>query len=183
MSIRANSVSDRSATGTLIQKIARQVQYSVRYEPATGPIAVNRPATMKKMASPLPRSSTGKAFSTSTVVDGISRAPPTPWRILKTISHASDASPSGVRPQRSEEPANTMIPMATIRLWPMTSPRRPPRAMNAAVESAYAVTIHCAPVAVRPRSRWIVVTEMLTIVKSIITIAMAGTSGQRTRYR
>ena len=31
--------------------------------------------------------------------------------------------------------------------------------------------------------RWIVVTEMLTIVKSIITIAMAGTRGQRTRQR
>jgi hypothetical protein len=36
------------------------------------------------------------------------------------------------------------------------------------------------PVSVRWTSRWIVVTEMETIVKSIITIAMAGTSGHRT---
>jgi hypothetical protein len=43
------------------------------------------------------------------------------------------------------------------------------------------VTSHCSPVSVRWTSFWIVVAEMLTMVKSIITIAMAGTSGQRTR--
>jgi plastocyanin len=45
------------------------------------------------------------------------------------------------------------------------------------------VTVHCAAVADRCRSRWIVVTEMETIVKSIITIAMAGTSGHSTLHR
>jgi hypothetical protein len=45
------------------------------------------------------------------------------------------------------------------------------------------VTVHCAAVAERCRSRWIVVTEMETIVKSIITIAMAGTSGHGALHR
>ena len=45
------------------------------------------------------------------------------------------------------------------------------------------MTVHCAAVAERCRSRWIVVTEMETIVKSIITIAMAGTSGHSTLQR
>ena len=43
------------------------------------------------------------------------------------------------------------------------------------------MTSHCTAVSERCRSLWIVVAEMLTIVKSIITIAIAGTSGQSTR--
>jgi hypothetical protein len=51
--MNTNSVSDSSATGTLIQKMARQVQYCVRKDPAIGPTAVNRPATMKNTPRPL----------------------------------------------------------------------------------------------------------------------------------
>ena len=47
-----------TATGTLTQKIARQV-HSVSTPPAIGPIAVSPPATPKKIASALPRSLTG----------------------------------------------------------------------------------------------------------------------------
>ena len=45
------------ATGTLIQKIERQVHW-VRYPPAIGPIAVRPPEIEKKIASALPRSLT-----------------------------------------------------------------------------------------------------------------------------
>jgi len=41
------------------------------------------------------------------------------------------------------------------------------------------VTIHCAAVEEIPRSDWMLVTEIETIVKSIITIAIAGTSAHR----
>jgi hypothetical protein len=73
---------------------------------------------------------------TSTVVDGISNAPPIPWSTRHTMSHGSATEVSGVSPQTVEAPANSTIPIATIRLWPMMSPSRPPRAMNAAVASA-----------------------------------------------
>ena len=136
---------------------------------------------MKNSESPLPRSSVGNAWSTSTVADGISSAPPMPWSVRNPIIHASAASPSGVRPQSSDEIENSSTPATTIRWWPKMSPRRPASATNAAVASAYAVTTHWAPAGVRPTSAWIVVSEMETIVKSIITIAMAGTSGHMTR--
>ena len=47
-----------TATGMLTQKIARHV-HSESTPPAIGPIAVSPPATPKKIASALPRSSTG----------------------------------------------------------------------------------------------------------------------------
>ena len=108
----SSSVSARIATGTLIQKIARQVQNSVRYEPAIGPTAVKSPAMMKKLASPLPRSSVGNAFRTSTVADGIISAPPTPCTTRKRISQLlGDASASGTSPHISEPAANSMMPI------------------------------------------------------------------------
>ena len=45
------------------------------------------------------------------------------------------------------------------------------------------MTSHCTAVSERCRSAWIVEAEIETIVKSIITIATAGTSGQNTRKR
>jgi hypothetical protein len=45
------------ATGTLIQKIERQV-HCVRYPPAMGPIAVSPPEIEKKIARYFPRSLT-----------------------------------------------------------------------------------------------------------------------------
>ncbi len=47
-----------SATGMLIQKIARHVHW-VRYPPSIGPIDVRPPETEKKIASAFPRSCTG----------------------------------------------------------------------------------------------------------------------------
>ena len=132
-----NSTSAKTATGTLIQKIARQVQNSVRYEPATGPIAVNSPATMKKTASPLPRSAGGNASSTSTVAEGISSPAPMPCSTRKVTSQGTAMLPlSGTSPHSSELPAKRMTPVTTIRLCPRMSPSRPPSATNAAVESA-----------------------------------------------
>ena len=73
---------------------------------------------------------------TSTVVDGISSAPPIPWSTRHVISHGSAIEVSGVSPHRVEAPANRMIPIATMRLCPKMSPSRPPSAMKAAVARA-----------------------------------------------
>ena len=58
-----------TATGTLIQKIARQVHW-VSQPPAIGPIAVRPPLTPKKMASALPRSRSGNAATTTASAAG-----------------------------------------------------------------------------------------------------------------
>ena len=52
---RTVSASATSATGTLIQKIDRQV-HSIRKPPASGPTEVSAPVIAKKIASARPRS-------------------------------------------------------------------------------------------------------------------------------
>ncbi len=62
-------------------------------------------------------------------------AAPAPWMTRKVISHASAILPSGVAPHSAEAPANTTIPMRTMRRLPLMSAMRPPNANSAASES------------------------------------------------
>ena len=57
------------ATGTLIQKIDRQV-HCVRKPPAIGPIAVSPPEIPKKMAIARPRSRSGNEATTMATAAG-----------------------------------------------------------------------------------------------------------------
>ena len=76
---RAMAVSTRAmmATGTLTQKMARQV-HSLRYPPRIGPMAVRPPDTPKKIARARPRSRTGNAATTMASAAGYMIAPPMP---------------------------------------------------------------------------------------------------------
>ena len=49
----------------------------------------------------------------------------------KVISQGSSSEPVGVAPQRAEAVAKMRIPITTIRRWPATSARRPPKAKRA----------------------------------------------------
>ncbi len=92
---------------------------------------------MKKTERPLPRSEPGKASRTRTVAEGIISPPPTPCRTRKRISHGTVIPVlAGTSPHINEEPAKISTPATTTFLWPRMSPKRPPRATNAAVESA-----------------------------------------------
>lgn len=76
------------ATGTLTQKIARQV-HAVSQPPSSGPTAVRAPVRPKKRASARPRRSTGNTATTTASAAGKSSAAPRPWVARKTISQVS----------------------------------------------------------------------------------------------
>ena len=92
MAINARAI---SATGILIQKIARQV-HSIRYPPAIGPIAVRPPAMPKNSASARPRERRSKVTTTMAIAAGNMIAPPAPCTARNATSHASAAPPRGV---------------------------------------------------------------------------------------
>lgn len=123
-----------TATGTLTQKIARQVQL-VSQPPRIGPIAVRPPATPKNSASARPRRSTGNTSTTTASAAGNISAAPRPCTARKQISQLSAAPPEGTAPQSAEAITKVSVPISIIRLWPRTSASRPPRAKKAARES------------------------------------------------
>ncbi len=59
---------------------------------------------------------------------GYMRAPPKPWITRHVTIHASAKEPVGVRPQATDESANTTMPMTTILRWPIMSASLPPKA-------------------------------------------------------
>lgn len=134
--IRASAVSTSAttATGTLTQKIARQVQ-PVSHPPRSGPTAVSAPESPKNRASARPRRSTGKTATTTASAAGNIRAAPNPWVARKTISQVWATSPRGTHPHRTEETTNTRVPVNMIRRCPKRSASRPPSAKNAASAS------------------------------------------------
>ena len=130
----AMSTSATMATGMLTQKMARQVHW-LRTPPRIGPMAVNPPATPKKMAMARPRSFTGNAPTTIATAAGYMIAPPRPWSTRNDTIQASAPEPAGVRPHIVDAPANTTMPMTTILECPMVSASRPPKAKKAASDS------------------------------------------------
>jgi hypothetical protein len=125
------STSAATATGMLIQKIARQVHW-VSQPPRIGPIAVSPPLTPKKIASARPRSWIGKAATTIASAAGIMIAPETPCSARNVMIQGSAIDPFGVAPHKAENPANPTMPISTIRRRPSTSASLPPSANVAA---------------------------------------------------
>lgn len=99
-----------TATGTLTQKIARQVQ-AVSQPPSSGPTAVSAPERPKNRASARPRRSTGKTATTTASAAGNISAAPSPWVALKAISQACASSPVGTQPQSTDETTNRRVPL------------------------------------------------------------------------
>jgi hypothetical protein len=160
IAIRTSAI---TATGMLIQKIARQV-HSIRYPPAIGPIAVSPPATPKNNASARPRDRRSNVTTTIAIAAGNMMAPPAPCTARNVTSHASAAPPRGVAPHSADAPAKIITPSTTIRRCPAMSASRPPNANSAASVSRYALIAHCIPLDDSPRSCWIVGAAIDTIV-------------------
>ena len=101
------STSATTATGMLIQKIARQVHW-VRQPPAIGPIAVSPPLTPKKIASARPRSRIGNGGDHDRQRGrDHQRAARRPAATRKTMIQASANDPFGVAPHSAEDAGET----------------------------------------------------------------------------
>ncbi|GGU72838.1 hypothetical protein FHX79_116362 [Streptomyces cavourensis] len=117
--MRASSVSTMAmtATGTLTQKIARQVQ-EVSQPPSSGPTAVRAPESPKNSASARPRRSTGNTAMTTASAAGNISAAPMPCTARKPISQAWAKSPAGTAPHSAEEMTKTRVPTSITRRCP-----------------------------------------------------------------
>ena len=105
-----------------MKKIARQLTYSVRKPPTTGPIASASALTPAHVPIAVPRWCGGNAWVISASVAGIMNAAPTPWTARKATSIVS----LGDSPISAAAAPNTMTPNRNIRLRPKMSPSRPP---------------------------------------------------------
>ena len=120
-----------TATGRLRKKIARQLTFSVRKPPTTGPMASAIAETPAQVPIALPRSSGGKALVMIESVAGIMNAAPMPWIARPAMSHAS----VGAKPIAALEIAKVTTPNRNIRRRPKMSPRRPPVTSRTANDS------------------------------------------------
>lgn len=128
------STSATTATGTLTQKMARQV-HEVSQPPSTGPSTVSAPDSPKNSASARPRRSTGNTATTTASAAGNSRAAPTPWVTRKAISQLCATPPVGTHPHSTDDTTNSRVPTTSTRRAPSRSASRPPIAKNAASAS------------------------------------------------
>jgi hypothetical protein len=97
---------------------------------------------------------------------GSMMAAPSPWTALVAIRNASPVASA----HPSDAAVNTASPSIRIRRRPSRSAARPPSSRKPPNVSAYAVTTHCRLVSVKCRSRPIVGSETLTIVRSMIVM-------------
>ena len=136
----ANSVTAIATTaiGGLMKKIARQLTYSVRKPPTTGPIASASALTPAHVPIAVPRCSAGNAWVMIASVAGIMNAAPTPWTARKATRSVS----LGANPIARLDRPNTVTPNRNILRRPKMSPRRPPVTSSTANVSVYAFTVH-----------------------------------------
>ena len=111
-----------------MKKIARQLTYSVRAPPTTGPIESARAETPAQMPIALPRSAAGNVCVMIESVAGIISAAPIPWIARLPISIAGSCASPAV----AEVIAKMITPARNISLRPKMSPSRPPVAMRTA---------------------------------------------------
>jgi hypothetical protein len=110
---------------------------------------------------------------------GIISAAPRPWAARIAIRSASP--PASAQP--SEAAVNTPSPSISIRRRPSRSAKRPPSSRNPPKVNAYAVATHCRLVSLKCRSRPIVGSDTLTIVKSTVVMKYATASRAKARQR
>ena len=112
-----------------MKKIARQLTYSVRAPPTTGPIESASAETPAQVPIALPRSSAGNAWVTIESVAGIISAAPMPCTARRDDQHRRVERRS---PAVAEVRAKMMTPVRNIGRRPKMSPSRPPVAIRTA---------------------------------------------------
>ena len=157
-----------------------QPAYLVRIPPAISPVVPAAAPRPPQIPSALLRSApSSNMFITIERAAGSMIAPPSPCTARLAISRASVVASA----HASEAAVNRARPSIRIRRRPRRSAARPPNSRNPPNVSAYAVTTHCSPVALRCRSRPIVGSETLTIVKSTIVMKYAAASSENAPHR
>ena len=111
----------KATTGRFTRKTDPHEKCSSSHPPATGPIAIPRPATAAQMPIARARSSAGKTLVRMERVVGMISAPPMPMsaRVRISVSALSDMAAS------SDPVPNTSIPATSARRRPKRSPRLP----------------------------------------------------------
>jgi len=107
--------------GRLTRNTQVQSNCSISQPPATGPIAIPRPATAAQIPIAFGRSSAGKTFVRMDSVDGMISAPPRPMRARLAISMSAPLESADSR----EPVPKTSSPAASARRRPKRSPRLP----------------------------------------------------------
>ena len=119
-------------TGTLIQKIHRQLASVVRIPPNTGPSAgPSTPGTVSTEAARA-RSFGGYARKSMAEPTGVIMPPPTPWSTRKATSCSMDCA----APQRAEPIVKVARAKRNTRLVPIRSPTQPENGVHTARLSA-----------------------------------------------
>src|SRR5205085_5396152 len=104
---------------------------------------------------------------------------PMPWTALAPIMKPGPVASAAA----SDAALNSPSPTIRMRRRPSRSAARPARSKNPPKVSAYAVTTHCRLVWEKCRSRPIVGSETLTIVRSITVMKNAKASSANARQR
>ncbi len=144
------SGSTRMPTGTLIQKIASQLQPSTTAPPMSGPAATPRPAMPPQMPIASGRRRSATAPASSERESGMMPAPPSPWRARATMSWVG----SVLSAASTDAPVKITIPARNIVRRPMRSPRATAKRIRLANASVYALTNHWSSSTVAPSSAW-----------------------------
>ncbi len=126
----ANGI-ERTATGTLIQKIACQFQPWMTAPPTRGPTATPRPAMPPQMPMASGRRRSGTASVRSDSESGMIAAPPRPWIARATMSCVG----SVLSAAPIDASVKTPMPMRKTVRRPKRSPSATAMRMNAANES------------------------------------------------
>ena len=154
--------------------------YRVRSPPAISPTVAPAAPSPPQIPSALLRSApSSNMFITIERAAGSMIAAPTPWTARLPIRNASPVA----SPHASDAAVNTAKPTIRIRRRPSRSAARPPSSRSPPNVSAYAVTTHCRLVSLKCRSRPIVGSDTLTIVRSMIVMKYATASSANARQR
>ena len=124
--------------GTLSQKIQCHEMPVTTAPPTSGPKATASPLIPPQIPSASPRRLAGTAADRTVSVNGITIAPPTPWRARATSSARID----GARAAAADAAVKIATPIASRRRRPKRSPSAAPVNSSTANVNVYALTVH-----------------------------------------
>src|SRR5919198_1100711 len=157
-----------------------QPAYRVNRPPAITPTVAPPAPRPPQIPSALLRSApSGNMFITSDRAAGSMIAAPMPWTARAAIMKPAPVASAAA----SDAALNSASPSIRTRRRPSRSAARPPSSKNPPNVSAYAVTTHCRLVWEKCRSRPIVGSETLTIVRSMTVMKNATASSANARQR
>lgn len=163
-------------TGTPAQNMAGQPYASIRKPPSTGPAA--NPTADAAAHTPIRRARSAGSVNVWVKMDndpGMSMEAPTPWTTRPTMRLGSPVA----KAHSTEPNRNSPTPNRNTRLRPKRSPRAPPVSINADRQMAKALTTHCRPARLVPRSSSIAGRATLTMLMLMMAMKLTSASVAR----